>query len=202
MTKFFLRFGLLLAVSTTFLACGRADEEPSSDLQIDQALALDATRIERFRQFYVRIMPLIEQSRQGEAHTTLSPTEAMPFQFRPNEAAAINNAFSNGFRIVCLQQKCRGSGVGKAVETSLAKEKEVDRIAFDKSVRILFRYEVGNHSETIEICKVEGVQLKKSLLWADLDGGRIGYGKGSAGTARAAMMDAGAFGSYPTNGCQ
>jgi hypothetical protein len=182
-------------------ACGTSHSNQPSQLSVDQNLEIGAARQERLRDFYSGIMPLVERSQLAEAAGKFSPSEILPFRFTEAEANAVNAAFPEGFQVVCQLGKCRGNGSGRKVETSLSQEKEASRISFKPQIEISFKHSISGDKEIIEICRVKGVQLKVSFFWADLDGGKIGYSAGSAGNAVHAMMDAGSFGSYPSNNC-
>jgi hypothetical protein len=122
-------------------------------------------------------------------------------QFTASEAASIDNAFPDGFAIDCKGLRCRGYGVGSGVESPLSKEIEANRIAMESSVSLVFRVIRSSRREIIEICQVDGVQLKTSFIWGKLDGGFIEYEPNSNGRSTRALMDVGALGSYPKSGC-
>jgi hypothetical protein len=182
-------------------ACGTSTSQQPSHLNVDQNLEIGAARQQRLSDFYTGIMPLVERSQLAESSGKFAPSEILPFRFTEAEANAVNSAFPEGFQVVCQLGKCRGNGSGRKVETTLSQEKEASRISFKPQVEISFKHSLNGDKEIIEICRVKGVQLKVSFLWADLDGGKISYSAGSAGHAVQAMMDAGSFGSYPSNGC-
>jgi adenosine deaminase len=183
-------------------ACGSEYKQASSDLSVDQKVALNPARSARFQDLYSKLVPLIQTSKDQAQSKVFQPSEILPFQFRANEANTINSAFPNGFTVTCHAGKCRGAGSGRKVDTTLREEREADGIAFAQHAQIYFRLYQDQRSEVIEICRIAGVQVKKSFLWADLRGGRVHYGKGSGGSPINALIDVGPFGSYPTNGCQ
>ncbi len=183
---------ILLAVLGSSCMVQETSSEPSADITVPKNALVDAEVISMFA-------VLKDIALEGGGKLPVSDLFKM-VRLTAAEKAAIEKNRGGEVEFKCDSKlRCKGSNVGRPFSFSASQVRlpVVGVPKFQVLSKVYMEFRVISDTQS-ELCRIEGLKVKKSFLSMNVDGALLTI----RGDKANVLMDAGMGGSYPSSNCR